>query len=143
MKLEEKILQVMGGVHVAAVATVDEGMPAVRFMSLEGYDDMRLVGATMKSSRKVGQIRENPNVALSIWSCGEYTDPYVVIRATAAVQDDPATKKKYWNPMKEAYFQTPDNPEYVVVTFTPKTIEYTDMNGMEVWERKPAIPVAR
>jgi general stress protein 26 len=135
MALKDKILKVMGGEHVGAVATINGDMPAVRFMSLEGYEDLMLVGATMKSSRKVEQIRSNPNVAISIWSCREYTDPYVVIRATATVHDDMETKQKYWNDMRAKYFERVDNPEYVVVTFTPLTIEYADMSGMEIWER--------
>jgi general stress protein 26 len=136
MALEDKILNVIRGEHVAAVATVDEGLPAVRFMAIEGFDDLMLVGSTMKGTRKVSQIRRNPNVALSIWSCRNYTDPYVVIKAKAEICDDLATKKKYWDEMKEAYFETPENPDYVVLMFTPKQIEYYDMEGVEVWERK-------
>ena len=45
---------------MAAVATVQEGKPAVRFMALVGLDDLTLIGATMKSSRKVEQIKKNP-----------------------------------------------------------------------------------
>ena len=136
MELEDKIIKVIGGVHVAAVATVAEGEPAVRFMSLEGYNGPMLVGATRKGSRKISQIRRNPNVALSIWSGKEYTYPYVVVRATASIHEDMATKNKYWDHMKEANFKTPDNPEYVVLMFTPQRIEYYDMKGMEVWEPK-------
>jgi general stress protein 26 len=143
MELKEKILGVMGGPHVGAVATVDEGRPAVRFMSLDGQDDLTLIGATMKSTRKVGQITKNPEVAISIWSGKEYTDPYVVIRARARVHDDAATKRMYWDELKAQYFKSPDNPEYVVITFVPQVIEYYDMQGgMQVWERGKAIPVS-
>ncbi|HDR72408.1 MAG TPA: hypothetical protein ENN85_00585, partial [Methanoculleus sp.] len=104
MALKEKILEVMGGVHVGAVATVDAGMPAVRFMALRGQDDLTLVGATMKGSRKVQQISKSPDVAISIWSCGEYTDPYVVIRATGEVHEDRATRQQFWNEQWAQYF---------------------------------------
>ena len=60
---------------------------------------------TMKSSRKVQQIIKNPNVALSIWSGKSFSDPYVVIQSRAEVHEDLETKKKYWNPKMEAYFQ--------------------------------------
>ena len=52
MKLSEKILDVIGGPHTAAVATLDGNEPAVRFMLLFGFPDMTLVGGTVKSSRK-------------------------------------------------------------------------------------------
>ncbi|NYT17155.1 MAG: pyridoxamine 5'-phosphate oxidase family protein [Methanomicrobiales archaeon] len=135
MALKEKILPVMGGVHVAAVATIAEGKPAVRYMALTGLDDLTLIGSTMTASRKVAQIRKNPEVALSIWSCKEFSDPYVVIQAKCSVHEDTATKKQYWNPMWEEYFKTPENPEFVVLKFAPYRIEYNVPEGMEVWEK--------
>ncbi|MDD1682714.1 MAG: pyridoxamine 5'-phosphate oxidase family protein, partial [Methanoregula sp.] len=77
MTLREKILDVIGGRHTAAVATADGNLPAVRFMLLQGFPDMTLVGGTMKSSRKVTQLEKNADVAIAIWSGKEITDPYV------------------------------------------------------------------
>jgi len=94
MSLKEDILKVMGGEHVAAFATVQEGNPAVRFMALVGLGDLSLVGATMKGTRKVEQIKKNPEVALSIWSAKNYADPYVTILGKARVHDDLETKKE-------------------------------------------------
>ena len=137
MALKEKILEVVAGPHVAAVATVTMGMPAVRFMVLNGFEDMTFVGGTMKGTRKVEQLRKNPNAAISIWSGKEFTDPYVVIQAIGEVRDDLKTKKKYWNPMFEQYFKSVDNPDFVVLVFTAKEIEYHGPNMMEpeVWKR--------
>ncbi len=137
MALKEKILAVIEGMHVAAIATLDDGMPAVRFMVLTGFPDMILVGATMKSSRKVAQLTKNPNAAIAIWSGKEFSDPYVKIRTKGAVHEDLATKKKYWNPMMEQYFKAVDDPEYVVLVFTAGEIEYIDpkAGAMETWKR--------
>jgi general stress protein 26 len=141
MALKEKILEVMGGMHVGAVATIAGDVPAVRFMSLEGHDDLMIVGATRKSSRKVEQIKNSPTVAISIWSCRTYTDPFVVIQAKAEVHDDMATKQKYWNEVRAQFFKTVDNPDYVVVMFTPQRIEYYEpaARKMEVWEREKVL----
>lgn len=135
MALKEKILAVMGGLHVSAVATITEGKPAVRFMALTGFDDLTLVGATMKDSRKVGQIKKNPEVALSIWSCKEFSDPSIVIQAKCTVHEDVAVKMRYWNPMYEQYFQNPENPVFVILKFVPQKIEYSHENTMEIWEK--------
>ena len=137
MALAEKILEVAGGPHVAAVATVNMGMPAVRFMVLSGFGDMTFVGGTMKNTRKVQQLKKNPAAAISIWSGKEFSDPYVVIQARGEVHEDIATKKKYWNPMFEQYFKSVENPDYVVLVFTAKEIEYHGPNMMEpeTWER--------
>ena len=134
MSLKEDILKVMGGEHVAAFATVQEGNPAVRFMALVGLGDLSLVGATMKGTRKVEQIKKNPEVALSIWSAKNYADPYVTILGKARVHDDLETKKKFWDPMLEQYFKTPDNPDYVVIKFTPRRIEYYHEMTMDILE---------
>ncbi len=118
MALKENILDVVGGPHVAAIATVDGKLPAVRFMVLSGFPDMTFVGGTMKASKKVAQLKKNPNVAISTWSGKEFSDPYVEMRARGEVHEDLATKKKYWNPMFEQYFKSVENPDFVVLVFT-------------------------
>jgi general stress protein 26 len=134
MTLKESIFEVMGGQHVAALATVQGDQPAVRFMALVGMDDLTLVGATMKGSRKVEQIMKNPAAALTIWPGKNFGDPYVMIWARGKVHEDLDTKKKFWDPMLEPYFQTPENPNYVVLMFTPQKIEYYHEMTVEVWE---------
>ncbi len=137
MALKEKIMEVMGGPHVAAVATIAGGLPAVRFMLLTGFEDMTLVGGTMKSSHKVEQLRKNPNAALAVWSGKEFTDPFVEIRARGEIHEGLDTKKKYWNPMFEQYFKSVDNPDFVVVKFIAEEVVYNGpmMSGQEVWKR--------
>jgi general stress protein 26 len=137
MPLKEQIMEVIGGPHVAAVATLDGKLPAVRFMVLTGFPDMTFVGATMKASKKVGQLRKNPDTALAIWSGKEYSDPYVDIITKGTIHEDIAIKKKYWNPMFEQFFKTPENPDFVVLVFTAGEITYhgKNMSSMEVWKR--------
>ena len=137
MTLREKILDVIGGRHTAAVATVDGNLPAVRFMLLQGFPDMTLVGGTMKSSRKVTQLEKNADVAIAIWSGKEITDPYVEIRARAEIHGDIATKKKYWNPMFVPFFRSVDNPDFVLLLFTASEVTYyiPSMRSREVWKR--------
>ena len=137
MALKENILEVMGGPHPAAVATLDGKLPSVRFMVLAGFPDMTFVGATMKSSNKVGQLKNNADAAISIWSGKEFSDPYVEIRAKGKIHEDVPTKKKYWNPMWEQFFKSPENPDFVVLVFTAGEITYhgKNMSSMEVWKR--------
>lgn len=137
MALKDQILEVAGGPHVAAVATLDGKKPAVRFMVLAGFPDMSFVGATMKATKKVAQLKKNPGAALSVWSCKEFSDPYVEMQATAKIHEDVATKKKYWNPMYEKFFKSPENPDFVVLVFTADEITYygKNMATTEVWKR--------
>jgi general stress protein 26 len=137
MALKDKILEVAGGPHPAAVATLDGYVPAVRFMVLFGFPDMTFIGGTMKNSKKVEQLKKNPDAAISIWSGKEFSDPYVEMQARAAIHEDVATKKKYWNPMFEQFFKSPDNPDFVVLVFSATEIVYhgPNMASMEVWKR--------
>jgi len=137
MALKEKILEVAGGPHPAAVATLDGHVPAVRFMVLNGFPDMTFVGGTMKNSKKVEQLKKNPDAAISIWSGKEFSDPYVEMQAKAKIHEDVATKKKYWNPMFEQFFKSADNPDFVVLVFSAMEIVYhgPNMTSMEVWKR--------
>ena len=137
MTLKDNISNVIAGQHVAALATLSEGKPEVRFVVLEGQLDLTLVGATMKASRKVRQIKENPVVGISIWSGKEYTDPYIVFRGKAEIHEDLQMKKKYWNPMYEKFFKSVDNPDYVVLVFSSQEIKYISMGTMEseIWKR--------
>jgi general stress protein 26 len=137
MPLKENILEVAGGPHVAAIATIDGKLPAVRFMVLNGFPDMTFVGGTLKSSKKVAHLKKNPHVAIAIWSGKEFSDPYVEMRAKGEIHEDLVTKKKYWNPMFEQYFKTVDNPDFVVLVFTAAEIAYHGKNMMteEIWKR--------
>jgi general stress protein 26 len=137
MALKDQILEVIGGPHPTAVATLNGKMPAVRFMVLAGFPDMTLVGATMKSSNKVAQLKKNAEVALTTWSGKEFSDPYVEIMAKGTIHEDVATKKKYWNPMFEQFFKTPENPDFVVLIFKAGEITYhgKNMSSTDVWKR--------
>jgi general stress protein 26 len=77
----------------------------------------------MKDSRKVTQIRKNPDDALSLWSCKELSDLYVAIQAKGTVHGDLVTKQKYWNLMYEQYFQNPENPVFVILKSVPQKSE--------------------
>src|SRR5512137_2404515 len=101
MSLEGNIFKVIGGEVVAAVATIREGKPSVRYMSIIGLEDLTMIGTTRKASRKVEQIRENPDVALAIWSGKNFSDPYIMIQAKAEIHEGLETKKKYWYPVME------------------------------------------
>lgn len=138
MELRQKILEVIGGPRTAAVATLDNGLPAVRFMLLVGLPDMTLVGATKKSSRKIQQLKKNPDVSIAMWSGKEFTDPYVEIRARASIHEDPGTKKRYWHPAFLPYFTSVDSPESVILKFVPSEISYyiPSAGRREIWKPK-------
>ncbi len=140
MELKEKIADVIGGVNVAAVATVKSSSgsaPRVRYMSTVGFPDLTLQSATMKSSPKVQQIKENPSACVTIWKGSKleeaFTQPYVIMDTSVEILDDEKTRNDFWNPMLENFFSGPDDPEYVVLKFNPSYAEYWLGGQVEQW----------
>jgi len=137
MALKDKNMEVIGGRHKDAVEKRNGKMPDVRFMVLTGFPDMTLVGASLKASNKVDQLKKNADAAISIWSGKELSEPYVELTAKGTIHEDVATKKNYWIPMYEQFFKTPENPDFVVLIFKASEITYhgKNMSSMEIWKR--------
>ena len=144
MELETKILEVIQGPKLAALATVKEEsgevLPAVRYIVVVGFEDLSLMAATRKSSRKVQDIKKNPNISLTIWSGKDLipedlTKPYVVIKGKAALIDDQETKNRFWNPYLENHFNGMNDPEYSLLKFEPNSIEYYHGNTVNIWAK--------
>ncbi len=140
MELKDKIADVIGGVNVAAVATVkssSEVAPKVRYMSTVGFPDLTLQSATMKSSPKVQQIKENPKACVTVWKGTKleeaFTQPYAIMDTDVEILDDEKARNDFWNPMLENFFSGPDDPEYVVLKFTPNYAEYWLGGQVEQW----------
>lgn len=140
-KVREIIKDIISGSNTACLATVNGDKPWVRYVAVDSAgDDLHLFCATGLKSRKVEQIKENPNIHLTLgWDQVNNKGPYVQYSGKAIIHSDSETKKKHWNPMLEQFFQTPENPEYCVLEFSPDYVEvcgYTE-NPMEILTYKP------
>ncbi len=137
-ELKQKILAKMDRPTLAALATInEEGKPWVRYCTPVADGDLTIWMATSLQSRKVGQIKKNPEVHLTLG----VTDPtaaqsYLQIQGRAEILDDARTKKDRWFDELKGIFSGPDDPNYCVCRITPYRIELQGM-GMappEVWE---------
>jgi general stress protein 26 len=104
---------------------------------VKGADDLSLRFASFANSRKVRQIRENPEVHLT---CG-VTDasamtPYLQIQGRANFTQDAHERHAFWNDMLDNLFEGADDPLYGVVVVRPYRIEYCTPGGFEpeVWD---------
>lgn len=99
----------------------DEFLPMVRIMDpFPPESDFTVWFGTNSRSRKVNQIKNNPNVTLY------YQDTdisgYVVIHGTAQIIDDPKEKQKRWKDSWEDFY--PNNREaYLLIKVTPDWME--------------------
>jgi general stress protein 26 len=136
--LKQKILTLIKKADIAGFATITEdSKPWVRYVSIAVLDDMTIRFSTFISSRKVGQIKKNPEVHLT---CG-ITDPknwqdYLQIQGIATVSTEKSERDSFWNDEIAQFFKGPDDPNYAVVIIKPYRIEYWDIKKFEpeVWE---------
>jgi general stress protein 26 len=124
--LKSKILNVMKGEKLASLATIASGRPWVRYaVSHNDGTDLNLYICTYKDSRKVGQIKKNPNVHITIGGNMDNLEaPYVQIAARARVRADAQVRKRFWSEFMRKYYTGPDDPVYVVIEARPEFIEY-------------------
>ncbi|UCF09378.1 MAG: pyridoxamine 5'-phosphate oxidase family protein [Candidatus Bipolaricaulota bacterium] len=138
--LKNKILEVIRAHQplVASLATVaEDGRPWVRYVTPDVADDLTMTVATWLPSRKVAQIRANPEVHLACGST-DMSKPgsYLQIEARAEIVTDDAAKQAHWSDGLSAYFDGPDDPNYALLSIVPYRIEIAGMTdmGKEVWE---------
>jgi len=92
---------------------------------------------TFAQSRKVGQIKKNPEVHITTGVTEiEGAESYMQIQGRAEILTDDETKKSVWFDHLANIFSGPDDPNYCVCKITPYRIEHQTM-GMadpEIWE---------
>ncbi len=137
-ELKEKIFEAVQNPQLASLATItEEGKPWVRYVMVTGNRDMTLGFATFVTSRKVAQIRKNPEVHIT---CGvtdlQSMQPYLQIQGRAEILTDETERHGYWKEELTRYFSGKDDPNYCVVRVTPSRIEYMSPGSYEpeVWD---------
>ena len=122
--LKNKILKVIKGSKLASLATVVNGKPWVRYVVARS-EGLTIYICTFKDSRKVKQIKKNPNVHIAIGGSMENMEaPYVQIAACAKARSDAGIRKRLWMPFMKKYYTGVDDPQYVVIEAKPVLIEY-------------------
>ncbi|KJS02478.1 MAG: hypothetical protein VR65_05295 [Desulfobulbaceae bacterium BRH_c16a] len=141
--LQQRILDIIHKPQLAALATVTEkNNPWVRYVAAVGDANFVIRCATLADSRKVKQIRNNPNVHLT---CGVNSlleiRPYLQIQGQARVTENHEERHRFWNDMLEPIFDGPDDPRYVVIIIEPYRIEYCTPGpyAPEIWTKQPSL----
>lgn len=122
------------------LATADaSGRPHVAFVST-GWGDERLWISSFASSRKVANLKQRTDVALT---CAASPDVNLLIRATARLVTEPTETTRLWNEGvlpydPSAFFSGPDDPETQFVELTPSVATIHPL-GPGAWKRwRPA-----
>ena len=136
--LKEQIYAAVKEPQLMSLATItEEGKPWTRYVMGFGSEDLTLRFVTSLVTRKVGHIKNNPEVHMV---CGastlEATERYLQISGRAEITTNEAERHLCWNDELKAYFSGPDDPNYCVGIVKPYRIEYYMMTDMtpQIWE---------
>jgi general stress protein 26 len=128
--LKSKIIEVLKRSSLAAVATVRDGKPWVRYMMIMPGQGLSLWTTTFAQSRKIQDIKNNGNINLIVGNEKDFTAPYINIQASAEVMTDIETKKAYWNDMLKAWYSGPEDANLAIIIISPRVIEYMSGDSM-------------
>ena len=124
-----------------ALITLDSsGHPHARAMEpFPPEDDMTIWFGTMRSSRKIQEIRHDSRVTLYYADC--LGNGYLTITGTAQIVDDPVEKAARWNENWESFYS--DRENYILIKIIPKELDLLSMKhgitgDQDTW-RIPAI----
>jgi len=114
-----------------ALATVHAGEPRVRIVH-PTWDGEVLWFATAPQSPKARQLRENPQVDIQ-YQVAPPDFIHVMVRGTAELIDDPATKQHAWDAIDYDLTQFgaagPDDPNFLPIRIVPTRVELSEMFG--------------
>jgi len=118
-----RVRQVLQRAGVAMLVTLDNcgGHHGRPMLPLWLQGDPNIYFLTHKDSRKVVQIGERPQVALTVSSAGRY---FVVLGCASASQD-PVLIRRLWRPSYRAWFpEGKDDGEATVLRVVINTVNY-------------------
>ena len=128
-ELQKKIFAKLDRPTLSALATITgDGKPWVRYVTPMADEELNIWMATFVNSRKVAQIRRNPEVHLTTGVTEMATaESYLQMQGRAEILTDERTKRAVWNDQLKGIFTGPDDPNYAVCKITPYRIEYQTM----------------
>jgi len=115
------------------LVTVDESeKPRARIMSpFTPEDDWTIWLGTFPKSRKVEQIKKNPNVVVFYYDSKTFS--YVNISGKARLINDADLKAKYWKEGWERFYPDRDK-DYILVKVTPERLEVCSFWYNLLWD---------
>lgn len=114
-----------------AIATVEGDQPRVRIVH-PTWEGETLWFATGPTSPKAKQLRRNPHVDIQ-YQVAPPDFVHVMVRGTAELVTDDATKKQAWDAIDYDLTQFgssgPEDPNFLPIRITPTRVELSEMFG--------------
>ncbi len=127
---KERIVEILKECRMNAyLATVDGDQPRIRAMAPYVEDDLTIWLVTSRKTRKTGELKENPNIALQFMQFPGWNREAIVLGRTLWI-DDQAVKRRIWDARRselETYFPDgPESEEFVLYQVVINEIKWRD-----------------
>jgi len=113
----------------AYLATADGDQPWVRPVSAIVEDDTSTWVATFSTSRKVRQLKKNPNVCLAFVEQPD-GDKAAVLLGQAVIEASPEQRRRIWRiapyDLAKYFPEGPDSEAYCLLRIVPRQIEWRE-----------------
>ncbi len=132
--LKEKVLDLFSHHKIGTLATVRNDRPYSRFMMFFNQE-LTLYTASNQHAHKAEDMAQNPHVHILLgYDRDSDHKHYVEVEATAEVEESKELKKKFWDDYLKHWIADAEDPEYMLLKLTPKTILYYEKEGDEPQE---------
>jgi general stress protein 26 len=130
--LQQKIFDATKELQLMNFATITEdGKPWVRYVVGKADNELLFRFCTHLKTKKVNQIKKNPNVHISMGATDMKTAKnWLQVEGTAKISIDKNERQAFWFDELNRYFIGPDDPQYCVVIVNPSRIEFGTMGSM-------------
>jgi general stress protein 26 len=134
-ELRENILKTMDSSPNAVLSTIEGNLPKIRIVT-PVKDGLTVWIATFSESRKVKQIKVNPDVQLLFFT--EEYKQVVTYSGKGEIIQDLKEKRRVWNIFYDLtpYFSSYDSEEFGLIKVTPVSIEFINR---EAQQREPEV----
>jgi general stress protein 26 len=126
----EKFRELVDGIHIAMLVTSDpyqQVMDGRPMGTQDIQDDGSIWFFTQRDTAKVSEIVTESHVAVSYADTKK--NSYVFARGDATIVEDHAKATELWNPMMQAWFDSPEDPELVLIRVHVDSAEYWTSAG--------------
>lgn len=125
MEIEQRIFKVGKDLQIANFATIcEDGKPWVRYVLGMLDDDLTFRMSAQLTSRKVRQIKSNPNVHITLGVTNAMNvQEWLQIQGVAEITTDGPERHAFWNDSLKNIFKDANDPNYGVVIVRPTMIE--------------------
>ena len=109
----------------------DEGAPRARPMAVrQRQNDTALWFVTANETAKVEEIERDPMVAAVFYR--DRDRAWVSVSGRAALVRDAQRTKELWSPVMKAWFDSPDDPNILLIRVEPHHAEFYEPKGTKV-----------